>query len=45
MYRETVASITARETAAANRKLVGAGPDHRPDKKERRAIDKFRRSF
>ena len=45
MYRETEASITARETAAANRKLVGAGPDHRPDKKERRAIDKFRRSF
>jgi ribosome-associated heat shock protein Hsp15 len=45
MYRETEASITARETAAANRKLVGAGPDHRPDKKERRALSKFRRTL
>lgn len=44
LYRETEASIAARETAAANRKLVGAGPDHRPDKKERRAMDKFRRN-
>lgn len=45
LYRETEASIAARETAAANRKLVGAGPDHRPDKKERRALTKFRRSL
>lgn len=44
LYRETDASIRARETAAANRKLVGSGPDHRPDKRERRALEKFKRS-
>ncbi|PKM23276.1 MAG: heat-shock protein [Gammaproteobacteria bacterium HGW-Gammaproteobacteria-14] len=44
LYRETDASISAREQAAANRRLVSSGPDHRPDKKDRRAIDKFRRN-
>ncbi|MFN3712365.1 MAG: RNA-binding S4 domain-containing protein [Alcanivoracaceae bacterium] len=43
LYRETEASIATREQAATQRKLVGAGPDHRPDKRERRAIDRIRR--
>jgi ribosome-associated heat shock protein Hsp15 len=43
LYRETESSIATREQAAAQRKLVSAGPDHRPDKRERRAIDRIRR--
>jgi len=45
LYQETADSISRRETISANRKLVGAGPERRPDKKDRRALDKFRRNF
>lgn len=46
LYEETPESIVARETARAERKLVGfpaARPDRRPDKHARRKIRKFLR--
>ncbi|WP_281648420.1 ribosome-associated heat shock protein Hsp15 [Parendozoicomonas sp. Alg238-R29] len=45
LYEETQESITKREEAAANRKaLRGSYPisEHRPDKKQRRDIERFR---
>ncbi|MTI14069.1 ribosome-associated heat shock protein Hsp15 [Sansalvadorimonas verongulae] len=45
LYTETQASINKREEAAANRRaLRGSHPfsEHRPDKKQRRDIDKLR---
>lgn len=43
LYRETDASISAREQAAANRKLVSSGPEHRPDKRERRTLERLKK--
>jgi ribosome-associated heat shock protein Hsp15 len=46
LYEETPASVTRRQDQAeAHRKLSAAMPrfDRRPDKKERRAISRFRR--
>jgi ribosome-associated heat shock protein Hsp15 len=45
LYRETAASLAARETARAQRKLGAAGqlrPPTRPDKQARRLIRKFK---
>jgi len=43
LYEETAESIAARELQAAERKTQNlAHPDHRPDKKERRQIHKFK---
>ncbi|MCH8542494.1 MAG: RNA-binding protein [Alcanivorax sp.] len=41
LYQETDASIAAREAAAAKRSAQVA-PDHRPSKKERRDLQRFR---
>lgn len=38
LYRETEESIAKRERRAAERKQVGSGPDHRPNKKSRREL-------
>ncbi|MEH6389733.1 RNA-binding S4 domain-containing protein [Pseudomonas profundi] len=45
LYEETPESIEKRETAAAQRKAMGAGSlisEHRPTKKQRRQIHNFR---
>ena len=45
LYEETEASKTAREQRAAERKAGAAGfrpSDHKPSKKERRQMDKFK---
>ncbi len=45
LYVETPASIAARTQAAVQRRATAASnpvPDHRPDKKERRQIHRFR---
>jgi ribosome-associated heat shock protein Hsp15 len=45
LYEETEASRTAREKRAAERKAGSAGfkpSDHKPSKKERRALNKFK---
>lgn len=45
LYRETDDSIRRREEAAERRRVAARSspvPDHRPDKKERRAIRQFR---
>lgn len=45
LYRETEASIAAREEAAARRRAernAEVAPDHRPSKKERRDLRRFR---
>ncbi|MCD8513001.1 MAG: ribosome-associated heat shock protein Hsp15 [Nitrincola sp.] len=38
LYRETEKSIKDREARAAQRKLLGSAPEHRPDKKSRREL-------
>lgn len=46
LYQESDASISARESAAAERRALRASeprPDHRPSKKERRDHQRFRR--
>lgn len=44
LYQETEDSITRRELLASQRKLHNlARPDHRPSKKDRRDIDKFKK--
>lgn len=44
LYEETEASITRRELFASQRKLHNlARPDHRPSKKDRRDIGKFKK--
>lgn len=45
LYEETPESISARATAAEQRRAAAASnpvPDHRPDKRERRQMDRFR---
>lgn len=45
LYEETRESLAAREAAAAQRKAMGAGlviSEHRPSKKQRRQIHRFR---
>jgi len=45
LYEETAASLAAREQRAAERKAGSAGfkpSDHKPSKKERRQMDKFK---
>lgn len=45
LYQETDASIAAREAAAAKRsaeRSAQVAPDHRPSKKERRDLQRFR---
>lgn len=42
LYKESAASIKAREDAAAQRKLLKTDPGKRPDKKSRRLIRGFR---
>lgn len=45
LYEETSASIAAREAAAEQRRQLGTGsipPSRRPDKKQRRQINRFR---
>lgn len=44
LYRETEDSVAAREARSEQRQLDNlAHPDHRPNKKERRAIHRFQR--
>lgn len=38
LYRETEESINKRELEQAQRKQLGSGPDHRPNKKSRREL-------
>lgn len=47
LYEETEASISRRERAAAARRAAGAlnRPAHRPDKHQRRAIERLRKQF
>ncbi len=48
LYEETPESLEAREEAAANRKALRGAmprPDHRPDKKQRRAILKHKADY
>ena len=46
LYAETAESIAEREQQAAERKALNlAHPEHRPNKKERRQIQRFQRSF
>lgn len=44
LYRETEDSVKQREDAAAQRKVMrgNVGPDHRPNKKDRRKIMQFK---
>ena len=44
LYRETEDSIKLREASAAQRKVMrgNVGPDHRPNKKDRRKIMQFK---
>lgn len=43
LYRETDASIAAREAAREQRRLIGnVGPDKRPDKQDRRALRRLK---
>ncbi len=45
LYRETEESVVAREQAAAQRRALAQSdptPDHRPDKHERRQLQRFR---
>ncbi|MBF7687176.1 RNA-binding S4 domain-containing protein [Acinetobacter rathckeae] len=45
LYEETAVSIARRELLASQRKLDNlAKPDHRPNKKDRRQIHKFKQS-
>lgn len=43
LYQETAASIAAREQRSSQRRLIGTAPAQRPDKKDRRALDRLRR--
>lgn len=45
LYRETEESVRAREEWAAERKQLGSGPDHRPDKKSRRELLRIKGHF
>lgn len=45
LYCETQQSIQARESRAAQRKLLGSAPDHRPDKKSRRELLRIKGSW
>lgn len=46
LYRETEASVTAREKAREQRRLIGAaGPLRRPDKQERRELRRLKDSL
>lgn len=38
LYCETAQSVAQRETQAAQRKMLGSAPEHRPDKKSRREL-------
>lgn len=38
LYRETAQSAAQREAQAAQRKMLGSAPEHRPDKKSRREL-------
>ena len=38
LYRETEQSVAQREANAAQRKMLGSAPEHRPDKKSRREL-------
>lgn len=38
LYRETAQSVAQREEQAAQRKMLGSAPEHRPDKKSRREL-------
>ncbi|MEO8804124.1 MAG: S4 domain-containing protein [Rudaea sp.] len=43
LYRETDASMAAREAAREQRRLIGnVGPDKRPDKQDRRALRRLK---
>lgn len=43
LYRETDASVAAREAASEQRRLIGnVGPDKRPDKQDRRALRRLK---
>ena len=45
LYRETEESIRAREQQALERKQLGSGPDHRPNKKSRRELLRVKGSW
>ena len=45
LYQETEQSIKAREARAAQQKLLGSAPDHRPDKKSRRELLRIKGSW
>lgn len=45
LYRETEASLAAREQAREQRRLIGSiGPAHRPDKQQRRELRRLKDS-
>lgn len=43
LYQETAASIAERERRSNQRRLIGNAPLQRPDKKDRRALERLRR--
>ncbi len=45
LYRETEESVRAREQQALERKQLGSGPDHRPNKKSRRELLRVKGSW
>ncbi|WP_432696915.1 ribosome-associated heat shock protein Hsp15 [Marinobacterium sp. YM272] len=45
LYRETEESIRAREEFMQQRKQMGSGPDHRPNKKSRRELLRVKGRF
>ena len=45
LYRETQESIDKRELEALQRKQLGSGPDHRPNKKSRRELLRVKGSW
>lgn len=45
LYRETEESVRAREQLALERKQLGSGPDHRPNKKSRRELLRVKGSW
>ncbi|KGK40995.1 hypothetical protein LH51_18080 [Nitrincola sp. A-D6] len=45
LYRETEQSVAQREAHAAQRKMLGSAPEHRPDKKSRRELLRIKGSW
>ncbi|WP_417582411.1 ribosome-associated heat shock protein Hsp15 [Nitrincola sp.] len=45
LYRETEQSVAQREAHAAQRKMLGSAPEHRPDKRSRRELLRVKGSW